>query len=308
VESVESVVTPVAATSKWFMPTGAAMLGLTSLHSLGLPWTGSIVLGSVALRLLLTPLLVKMQKTAAVMSNLRPVMKPLQDKIVEARASGDVEASQLAAREMQTLFAKHNVSPFSGLIGLANIPFFMGPFFALQKLAADSASGMAAESFLWIPSLASPDPFYVVPAIAAVLQVLQLEFSAEFSKSQGAVMSDNMRNVFRVLAVVSIPIVAKFPVAVSLFWITNSFILFLQLLLLRNAGIRSFLGIPKIVTPVNLNVGGRFGPAASISAEGIRSLRVATNSSSSGGTSVAKSGLKWGDAKKVVKEAERGVQ
>jgi YidC/Oxa1 family membrane protein insertase len=254
-----------------------------------------------------------MQKTAAIMSNIRPAMKPLQDRMAELRASGDVEGSRIVAGELQQLFAKHQISPFSGLVGLLNIPFFIGPFFAIQQLAADASSGMAQESLAWLPSLAQSDPFYVLPTLGALLQVLQMEYSAEFSKSQGAAMSDNMRNVFRGAAILSIPFVAKFPVAVSLFWMTNSMVLFLQMLLLRNPSIRSFFGIPQIVTPVNLNVmsnvagKGAFGPGSSMSAEAIKDLRMASGSSSAPGTTVLKNRLAFRDAKRVVAEAERGV-
>ena len=75
-------------TTHWF--SGYTQNALEMLHvDLGLEWWSAIVVGTIALRTLTFPLMVYSQKNAAVMANNMPQMQAIQQKMTQARTSGN---------------------------------------------------------------------------------------------------------------------------------------------------------------------------------------------------------------------------
>ena len=75
--------------SHW-TPVGWIQNGLEYLHvDLDLPWFQAIVMFAFALRILLTPLTIKSQKNAVVMRKFAPQMAKLNERLNEARLSGN---------------------------------------------------------------------------------------------------------------------------------------------------------------------------------------------------------------------------
>ena len=61
--------------------------------NMGMPWWATIVTGTIIIRLLMFPLVLKAQRNAAKMANVMPEMAMLQSKMTEARQSGDAYMS-----------------------------------------------------------------------------------------------------------------------------------------------------------------------------------------------------------------------
>lgn len=71
-------------------PSGMVQQCLEFFHAnLGMPWWASILTGTIIVRLLLFPLVVKSQKNAAKMQNNMPELQMLQAKMSEARQTGN---------------------------------------------------------------------------------------------------------------------------------------------------------------------------------------------------------------------------
>lgn len=71
-------------------PVGIVQQILELVHiDYGLPWWGTIALGTICVRTLMLPLVVLSQRNAAKMHNTLPGMQKIQERITEARNCGD---------------------------------------------------------------------------------------------------------------------------------------------------------------------------------------------------------------------------
>jgi YidC/Oxa1 family membrane protein insertase len=74
----------------YYTPTGWFQLAIEALHvDIGLTWYQAIALSAVVLRLCLLPITVKAQKNTAKMRKLGPDMAIMQEKMSDAKATGN---------------------------------------------------------------------------------------------------------------------------------------------------------------------------------------------------------------------------
>lgn len=133
--------------------------------------TGSAGLGIIAFtvlfKTLVMPLTVKALRSSKAMQELAPRIKELQKKHGNDR--------QRLSQETMALYQRYQVNPMAGCLPmLIQLPIFLGLYQAIDRLSR-SDSGLWAEGFLWLPSLASPDPWRVLPILAAVFQFVQTQ-------------------------------------------------------------------------------------------------------------------------------------
>src|SRR4051794_33818998 len=150
--------------------------GLTHIFGSGsaTAWALSIVLLTVAMRLLLFPLFVKQIKNQRAMQLLQPKMKELQ-----AKYKNDKEKLN---QEMMALWREHGANPFAGCLPLVlQIPVFIALFRVLNSLKPNpgctnvNAPGCFSEH-------------YGIPAdlvkSAATSKVIGVPISAAFNSSK----------------------------------------------------------------------------------------------------------------------------
>ena len=161
-----------------FSPVGLIQNSLEFLHQAGLPWWGSIVVCTVALRMLMFPLAVKMQANAARMNNIRPEADKLTAKAREHKQAGnDLLAAQVSIELMQ-LYRKHNCHPLKMVImPLVQLPVFVSFFIALRRMAYAPVESMKVGGLWWFTDLTIPDPFFILPVLGAVSFMAILEVS-----------------------------------------------------------------------------------------------------------------------------------
>lgn len=76
-------------------PSGIVQQCLEFFHvNMGMPWWASILTGTIIVRLLVFPLVVKSQRNAARMQNNMPELQVLQMKMTEARQTGNALLGQ----------------------------------------------------------------------------------------------------------------------------------------------------------------------------------------------------------------------
>ena len=126
--------------------------------SLGFPSYGiAIIILTIVIKVLLLTFALKQIKSMKGMQEIQPKVAALQKKYKNDRAKLSIE--------MQKLYREHNISPLAGCLPLLiQMPFLISIFYALQGFQYDSAHA----SFLWLSSLASKDPTYVLPILSAV--------------------------------------------------------------------------------------------------------------------------------------------
>jgi YidC/Oxa1 family membrane protein insertase len=134
----------------------------------------SIIILTVIVKTLLLPLTVKALRSTLAMQELQPKVKELQKKFGKDR--------QRLSAETMKLYQDHGVNPMSGCLPmLLQMPVFFGLYFAIRSLSQDGV-GVWAEGFLWIPDLASADPWKILPFAAAASQFVQMRMTRPYGQ------------------------------------------------------------------------------------------------------------------------------
>ncbi len=97
----------------------------------------------------------------------------LADEIAWLKSSLTEDKTRLS-RALMGLYRKNGLTPGLNMIGIViQIPLFLAFFFAVDAVAKTNGA-----AFLWLPSLAKPDPFYILPVLVGGIVVLHLYGSA----------------------------------------------------------------------------------------------------------------------------------
>ena len=186
----------------------------------GNPGVGIIVF-TLLVRIIIFPLSYISMKSMGKQQEIAPQMKELQQKY----SSKDQATQQKLREETQKLYAEAGINPVMGCLPLViQMPFLFALYQAIARTDA-----LKAGSFLWM-NLAHPDPYWVMPIIAALFTALT---------SYMSMLSQPTRNATSWIMVGVTPIMILFmafslPSAISIYWVvTNAFSL-LQTMIIQN--------------------------------------------------------------------------
>jgi len=159
---------------KWFVwLCGLLLMILNAFYSMIPNYGVAIILLTILVKVVTTPLALKQMRSTRAMMALKPEMDAIR-----AKTRGDMRAQQ---QEMMALYAKHGISPFSGLSGclpmLLQMPIFIGLFIVLGR-----AIELRQEPFFaWIVDLSKTDIVwrgftipYIMPEGVAILPFLMV--------------------------------------------------------------------------------------------------------------------------------------
>jgi YidC/Oxa1 family membrane protein insertase len=201
------------------------------LASLGLgpEWTwGLAIIGlTVIVRLILFPLTWKQFSSAQSMQAIQPKIKELQKKYKNDRGK--------LQQETMKLYQEHRVNPFASCLPLLlQLPVFICLYAAIKGLGPLSAPEYQASvqalnqaSFLWIPHLGLPDPYYVLLVLYVVSQLISTELmlATQTDKSQ--------RMIMRAMPIIFVFFLFRFPAGLFVYWVTTNIWTIGQQLLIR---------------------------------------------------------------------------
>lgn len=143
----------------------------------------SIIIFTIFIRALTIPLTMKSLKSNRNMQAIQPLVKDIQRRYKDDRAKQQEETMKL--------YSQYGINPAAGCFPmLVQLPIFFGLFSALDfsiKNGADVAqlqtilwnsdwipfANFAADSFLWVPTLASADPLFIWPVLSGLFQFFQ---------------------------------------------------------------------------------------------------------------------------------------
>jgi len=164
----------------------------------------AIVILSVLLQIMITPLSLKSYKAMAVMKKIQPEMQSIQ-----ARYKKDPK--RLNA-EILELYKKHGTNPLGGCLPmLLQIPVFFALFTALRN----SWNLHGAHFIFWIKDLSAKDPYYVLPLVMGAIMFLQQHLNPQGGDPTQAAMMKWMPVVFTFMFL-------TFPSGLVLYWLINS--------------------------------------------------------------------------------------
>ncbi|BDG16819.1 YidC/Oxa1 family membrane protein insertase [Thermus brockianus] len=185
---------------------GQLSLGLLWLMETAFRYTGSwglaILFLTLVVRLLLWPLMHQQFKSMAEIQRLQPLIQKINEKYKD-------DPNKRAEATMK-LYQEHKVNPAAGCLPL----FIQMPIlFILWKVIANYEFG---QGLLWIPDLALPDPFYILPALYVATTFLSTWLSAHGNK-------DLIRQSL-FMNLIFIFLVLQFPSGVTLYWVLSNLI------------------------------------------------------------------------------------
>ena len=126
------------------------------------------------IRLALLKFYVEAADTSARMATIQPYIKPIQARINQAKLSQDQTTMLLEAQEMKKLYQNANIKLWKLAVPFVQIPIGFGTFRLFRGMAGLPVPGLEDGGFLWIRDLTIADPFYVLPALTAI--VIHLTF------------------------------------------------------------------------------------------------------------------------------------
>ncbi len=190
----------------WFGAIAKIMLkGINFVHSFLPNYGWAIVLFTLFLKLLLFPLTYSSSASMAKMQNLQPKLKAIKKKYKNTK---DMEQRKLMNTEMMALYKQEKVNPAGGCLPiLLQLPLLWGFF----RLLSVSISVRHEPWMLWITDLSKKDPFYVLPVLMGVTQLLQ----QRMTPSGG---DDMQKKLMYILPFVMVIMFSSFPSGLNLYW------------------------------------------------------------------------------------------
>jgi YidC/Oxa1 family membrane protein insertase len=127
---------------------------LVWMHTnLGIAYGVCLIIFGILVRVLLWPLNQKAMRASMAMQAIQPLVKDIQERYKDN--------PQQLQQEMFRLYKEHHVNPFGGCWPmLVPMPILLALFFVFQNTIE-----LRGASFLWLPDLSRPDPYYIIPVI-----------------------------------------------------------------------------------------------------------------------------------------------
>ncbi|XP_073975649.1 OXA1L mitochondrial inner membrane protein isoform X25 [Rhodnius prolixus] len=229
-------------------PIGLVQQSLDFLHvTCDIPWWGSIVVGTIVVRILMFPLVIISQRNAAKMHNILPGLQVIQVKMSDARERGDRIEAARNAQEMMLFMKEKGINPLKNmLVPLAQAPLFISFFLGLRGMANLPVESMKAGGFAWFVDLTVPDQFYLLPIITSATLALTIELGTDTARLNSSNMG-LMKYFLRAMPIIIFPFTVGFPSGILVYWASTNFISLIQVSILKIPVIRDFFKIDKLI-------------------------------------------------------------
>lgn len=194
-------------------------------HKVTTSWGFSIILLTIALRIMLYPLNAWSIKSTLRMQEIAPKMKEIQDKYKK-----DPKKAQA---EIMALYRDRKVNPLSGCFPmLIQLPFLIGMFDLLK-----SAFELRGVSFIpgWIDNLTAPDVlfswgyplpffgtnFHFLPIILGFVMWFQQRMSLQKTKGPLTEQQQQQKMMGNIMTVVFTILFYHFPSGLNIYWLSS---------------------------------------------------------------------------------------
>ncbi len=203
-------------------PLTAALVGLHGvLGSYGL----TIIAFTIIIKLVTYPLNAMQLRSSKAMRDIQPL-------IDDAKRRYGKDKERLSQETMR-IYRENGVNPALGCLPmLIQMPVWFGLYWALLNLSHTSEA-FINEGFLWLPSLAQPDPLYIVVVLTVVTQfVVQKMMTMPSTDPTQKTMNQVMLFMPLTFGFVAMSV----PSGLALYWVTTNLFTFGQQLLTTGWG------------------------------------------------------------------------
>ncbi len=201
-------------------------------HAVTFSWGFSIILLTVALRIMLYPLNAWSLRSTSKMQQIAPLVSALQEKYKK-------DPKRLQMETMQ-LYRSKGVNPVGGCLPLLiQMPFLIGMFDLLK-----SAYDLRGASFIpgWIDNLTAPDvvfswnypiwffgtSFHLLPVFLGAVMYIQQKMSAGSAKGPLTDQQRQQKFMGNIMTVVFTVLFYHFPSGLNLYWLSSMLLGILQ--------------------------------------------------------------------------------
>ena len=164
----------------------------------------TIILLTMAIKLLFVPLQYKSYKSMKMMQLIQPKVAAVQEKFKDDR--------DRLNKELIKLYRDQKVNPVGGCLPMV---LQMPVFVALFNILYMTIDLRQAPFMLWIADLSVQDPYYVLPVIMGATMVIQ-------QKITPTTMDPTQAKIMLVLPVFMTFLFVNFPAGLVLYWLTNN--------------------------------------------------------------------------------------
>jgi YidC/Oxa1 family membrane protein insertase len=173
----------------------------------------TIILLTMAIKILFVPLQYKSYKSMKMMRLIQPKIKEVQEKY-----KGDRDRLN---KELMKLYREQKVNPLGGFL-----PMFlqMPVFIALFNVLYTTIDLRQAPFMLWVTDLSQQDPFYVLPILMGATMFIQ-------QKITPTTMDPTQAKIMLVLPIGMTFLFVNFPAGLVLYWVTNNILTISQQLI-----------------------------------------------------------------------------
>ncbi len=194
----------------WFGTIAKWMLkGIQLIHGIIPNYGWAIILFTILLKVVLFPLTFKSSVSMAKMQELQPKIKALKKKYKNVK---DPEQRRNLNIETMELYKREKVNPAGGCLPLLiQMPILFGFF----QLLSVSISVRHEAWALWIPDLSVKDPFYILPVLFGLTQIL----ITRMTPSSGDAMNKKMMYLMPIFFTF---IVLNLPSGLTLYWFVSN--------------------------------------------------------------------------------------
>ncbi|KAI5733493.1 hypothetical protein M8J76_012573 [Diaphorina citri] len=234
----------------------------------GLDWGPTVVVSAFLLRFLLTfPLSIYQHYILAKLENL--VTKKFPDILEELKKETAIATRmfnwendranfnyQRSARiQYKKLIKEENCHPAkASLLIWIQMPLWISSSFAIRNLtlmrpeqtmdAMQIYADLSTEQFLFLDSLMACDASFILPFAMSLFNLAIIEMQVLYRDEKLTGAKRYTTNVFRLIAVMMMPIAANVPSVLALYWASSAMYGFGQNLVLWSPKFRKFCGIP----------------------------------------------------------------
>lgn len=186
------------------------------VSDVGLSYVLAIFIFTLVIRVLILPFNIKAAKSTRGMQKIQPQVKKLQEKYKND--------PQKMNAEVMKLYKENNVSMVGGCLPtLLPLPILMALYWVFMGIQLPD--GQVA-SFLWIKDVFAPDPYYILPILAALSTYLPSYLMTKSTPQQENGMSMGTMNF--VMAGMMGFMALRFEAILVLYWIIGNLIQLVQ--------------------------------------------------------------------------------
>lgn len=180
-----------------------------------------IIIFTILIRILLTPLTLMQMKSQSKVMELQPELDAIKAKY----PGKDRHSMEQMQAEQQALFDSKGVNQFAGCLPtLIQLPIMMALYQVISR------TELLRQGHLLWADLGKPDPYFIFPLLAAVMTFLTTYLTSK---------ANPQKNISLKMMMFSMPVMIFFisfalPSAISLYWFISNLITVITILLFNN--------------------------------------------------------------------------